>query len=131
MLALSVRSLTIAYFVLSAAFATVSESLDDAARSAGASWWAAITRITLPILRPALFAAFILMFISILNDYDPALFLVTPGHQLMGVTMLLSEQQGADGPVAALAMVQVAITVVAIAVAGRLFSTRLRGRRNA
>jgi iron(III) transport system permease protein len=71
------------------------------------------------------------MFISILNDYDPALFLVTPGHELMGVTMLLSEQQGADGPVAALAMVQVAITVVAIAVAGRLFSTRLRGRRNA
>jgi iron(III) transport system permease protein len=131
MLALSVRSLTIAYFVLSAAFATVSESLDDAARSAGANWWTAITRITLPILRPALFAAFILMFISILNDYDPALFLVTPGHQLMGVTMLLSEQKGANGPVAALAMVQVAITVVAIAVAGRLFATRMRGRRNA
>jgi iron(III) transport system permease protein len=131
MLALSVRSLTIAYFVLSAAFATVSESLDDAARSAGANWWTAITRITMPILRPALFAAFILMFISILNDYDPALFLVTPGHQLMGVTMLLSEQKGANGPVAALAMVQVAITVVAIAVAGRLFATRMRGRRNA
>ena len=131
MLALSVRSLTIAYFVLSAAFAAVSESLDDAARSAGASWWAAITRITLPILRPALFAAFILMFISILNDYDPALFLVTPGHELMGVTMLLSEQKGVNGPVAALAMVQIAITVVAIAIAGRLFSTRLRGRRNA
>ena len=131
MLALSVRSLTIAYFVLSAAFAAVSESLDDAARSAGATWWTAITRITLPILRPALFAAFILMFISILNDYDPALFLVTPGHELMGVTMLLSEQQGANGPVAALAMVQVGITVVAIAVAGRLFATRTRGRRNA
>jgi iron(III) transport system permease protein len=131
MLALSVRSLTIAYFVLSAAFAAVSESLDDAARSAGATWWTAITRITLPIVRPALFAAFILMFISILNDYDPALFLVTPGHELMGVTMLLSEQQGANGPVAALAMVQVAITVIAITVAGRLFATRTRGRRNA
>jgi iron(III) transport system permease protein len=131
MLALSVRSLTIAYFVLSAAFTAVSKSLDDAARSAGASWWTTITRITLPILRPALFAAFILMFISILNDYDPALFLVTPGHQLMGVTMLLSEQKGVNGPVAALAMVQVAITVVAIAVAGRMFATRMRGRRNA
>src|SRR5580693_9748189 len=131
MLALSVRSLTIAYFVLSGAFATVSESLDDAARSAGASWWAAITRITLPILRPALFAAFILMFISILNDYDPALFLVTPGHELMGVTMLLSEQKGINGPVAALAMVQVAITAVAIAVAWRLFAARTRGRLNA
>jgi iron(III) transport system permease protein len=131
MLALSVRSLTLAYFVLSSSFATVSESLDDAARSGGASWWTVMTRITLPIVRPALFASFILMFISILNDYDPALFLVTPGHQIMGVTMLQALQQGTSGPVAALAMVQVAITVAAIAIAGRLFAAKLRGNRNA
>jgi iron(III) transport system permease protein len=131
MLALSVRSLTLAYFVMSSSFATLSESLDDAARSGGASWWTTITRITLPILRPALFVSFILLFISILNDYDPALFLVTPGHEIMGVSMLQAAQQGTTGPVAALAMVQVAITIVAIAVGGRLFATRVRGRRDA
>jgi iron(III) transport system permease protein len=131
MLALSVRSLTLAYFVMSSSFATVSESLDDAARSGGASWWTAMTRITLPIVRPALFVSFILLFISILNDYDPALFLVTPGHQIMGVTMLQTLQQGASGPVAALAMVQVAITVAAIAIAGLLFTAKIRGNRNA
>jgi iron(III) transport system permease protein len=131
MLALSVRSLTLAYFVLSSSFATVSESLDDAARSGGASWWTSMTRITLPIARPALFVSFILLFISILNDYDPALFLVTPGHQIMGVTMLQTLQQGTSGPVAALAMVQVAITVIAIAIAGRLFTAKIRGNRNA
>ncbi len=131
MLALSVRSLTIAYFVMSAAFATVSESLDDAARSGGASWWTAMTRITLPILRPALLVSFVLLFISILNDYDPALFLVTPGHEIMGVSMLQALQGGTTGPVAAMAMVQVAITIAAIAVAGRLFATRIRGNRHA
>jgi len=131
MLALSVRSLTIAYFVMAAAFATVGESLDHAARSGGASWWTAVTRITLPMLRPALFVSFILLFISILNDYDPALFLVTPGHEIMGVSMLDALRQGTTGPVAALAMVQVAITVVAIAVAGRLFAARIRGNRHA
>ena len=131
MLALSVRSLTIAYFVMSAAFATVGESLDHAARSGGASWWTAMTRIILPILRPALFVSFILLFISILNDYDPALFLVTPGHEIMGVSMLDALRQGTTGPVAALAMVQVAITVVAIAAAGRLFAARTRGNRHA
>jgi iron(III) transport system permease protein len=130
-IALSIRSATLAYFVMSSAFATVSESLDDAARSGGASWWTTMTRITLPILRPALFVSFILLFISILNDYDPALFLVTPGHQIMGVSMLITMQSGATGPVAALAMVQVAITIVAIAVAGRLFATRARGHRHA
>src|ERR1700693_5324656 len=78
MLALSVRSLTIAYFVMLAAFATVSESLDQAARSGGATWWTAMTRITLPILRPALFVSFILLFISILNDYDRPCFSSLP-----------------------------------------------------
>jgi iron(III) transport system permease protein len=131
MLALSIRSLTLAYFVMSSAFATVSESLDDAARSGGASWWTAMTRITLPILKPALFVSFILLFISILNDYDPALFLVTPGHEIMGVAMLDAAQQGTSGPVAALAMVQVAITIVAIAAGGRLFAAKLRGQRHA
>ncbi len=131
MLALSVRSVTLAYFVMSGAFATVSESLDDAARSAGASWWRTMTRIALPIVRPALFVSFILLFVSILNDYDPALFLVTPGNQIMGVTMLQTLQSGVTGPVAALAMVQVAITVVAIAVAARLFTTPVRGSGNA
>ena len=131
MLALSIRSLTLAYFVMSSAFATVSESLDEAARSGGASWWTTMTRITLPILRPALFVSFILLFISILNDYDPALFLVTPGHEIMGVAMLDAAQQGTTGPVAALAMVQVAITIVAIAVGARLFASRVRGHRHA
>jgi iron(III) transport system permease protein len=131
MLALSIRSITLAYFVLSSAFGTVSASLDEAARSAGAGWWTAITRIVLPNVRPALLASFILMFISILNDYDPALFLVTPGHELMGVTMLQFQQKGTTGPVAAMAMVQVAITIVAIAFATRVFATGLRERRHA
>jgi len=90
-----------------------------------------MTRIILPILRPALFVSLILLFISIFNDYDPALFLVTPGHEIMGVAMLDAAQQGTTGPVAALAVVQVAITVVAIAVGGRLFATRIRGSRHA
>jgi iron(III) transport system permease protein len=128
MVALSIRSLTLAYFVISAAMATVSTSLDDAARATGARWWRTIRRIDLPILRPALFVAFILLFVSILNDYDPALFLVTPGHEVMGVTMLDAAQQGTNGPVAAMAMVQVAITIVAIVVAGRLFTTRVTRR---
>jgi hypothetical protein len=49
----------------------------------------------------------------------------------MGVAMLDAAQQGTTGPVAALAMVQVAITVVAIGVGGRLFATRIRGSRHA
>jgi iron(III) transport system permease protein len=126
MLALSIRSLTMAYLVLYPALSAVSSSLDDAARSAGASWWTTMTRIVLPILRPALLASFVLLFVSILNDYDPALFLVTPGHEIMGVTMINSLKQGSTGPAAAMAMVQVVATLLAIAVGARLFGSTVR-----
>jgi len=127
-LALSIRSLTLAYLVISPALTAVSGSLDNAARAAGASWWTTMTRIVLPNLRPALLAAFVLLFIAILNDYDPALFLVTPGNEIMGVTMLDSLKQGSTGPAAAMAMVQVAITVVAIVIGTVLFG-RTRSSR--
>jgi iron(III) transport system permease protein len=126
MLALSIRSLTLAYLVLYPAMAAISTSLDAAARSAGAGWWTTMRRIVLPILRPALLASFILLFVSILNDYDPALFLVTPGHEIMGVTVLDSLKQGSSGPAAALAMVQVVVTITAIGVGSLLFRTTAR-----
>ena len=45
--------------------------------------------------------------------------------------MLDAAQKGSTGPVAALAMIQVAITIVAIAVGGRLFLTKVARRRYA
>lgn len=79
-----------------------------------------------------MFAAFVLMFVSILNDYDPAVFLVRPGNEIIGVTMLASFAQGATGPVAALACLQVAITIVVLGLGGLLVGRRLsRGRSDA
>ena len=49
----------------------------------------------------------------------------------MGVTMLNAEAQGVNGPVAAMAMVQVAITAVAIVAGGRLLRTRIARSGNA
>jgi iron(III) transport system permease protein len=76
-----------------------------------------------------LVAAFIVIFVSILNDYDPALFLVHPGTEIMGVTMLDAFHQGVVGPVAALAMIQVLITATVVAIAGRFFAASLFGGR--
>ena len=85
----------------------------------------------MPLLRPAMFAAFILLFVELLNDYDPAVFLVKPGTEVMGATMLSQFIQGLVGPVAALAMVQVAITVVVLAVGSRAFKISTTGGHDA
>jgi iron(III) transport system permease protein len=84
-------------------------------------------QIVLPLLRPAIFASFVLMFVEILNDYDPAVFLVKPGTEVMGATMLSQFIQGSIGPVSALAMVQVAVTVSVLAVGAKLFKIRAMG----
>jgi iron(III) transport system permease protein len=130
-LAFCIRNLPFAYVVMYPTLARIGEELDRAGRSVGASWWTTSRRIVLPLLKPAIFASFILMFVEILNDYDPALFLVKPGSEVIGTTMLSSFVQGIIGPVAALAMVQVAVTVVVLAVGARLFKIGMTGGHDA
>jgi len=127
MLAFCVRNLPLAYIVMYPTLARIGEELDRAGRAAGAGWWRTSRSIVLPLLKPALFASFILMFVEIINDYDPAVFLVKPGTEVMGATMLAEFIQGAVGPVSALAMVQVVITVVVLSLGAKLFKVGATG----
>src|SRR6266540_1092976 len=131
MLAFCIRNLPLAYIVMYPTLARISEELDRAGRAAGAGWWLTSRKIVLPLLRPAIFASFVLLFVELLNDYDPAVFLVKPGTEVMGATMLSQFIQGLVGPVAALAMVQVAITVVVLTVGSRLFKISTTGGHDA
>jgi iron(III) transport system permease protein len=126
-IALCVRNITLAYVVLLPSVMRISAELDAAARTVGAGWWTISTRVLLPLLRPALIAAFLLMFVTLLNDYDPAVFLVTLNSQIMGVTILQTYQKGLAGPVAALAMVQIAMTVFVLGIGALILRRQARG----
>jgi iron(III) transport system permease protein len=131
MLAFCVRNLPFAYVVMYPTLARIGEELDRAGRASGAGWWRTCRSIVLPLLRPAIFSAFILMFVEILCDYDPALFLVKPGNEVIGTTMLSQFIQGSVGPVAALAVVQVTITIVVLGLGARLFKIGVTGGHDA
>jgi iron(III) transport system permease protein len=131
LLAFCIRNLPFAYVVMYPTMARIGEELDRAGRSVGAGWWRTNRSIVLPLLRPALFASFVLMFVEILNDYDPALFLVRPGTEVIGTTMLDTFLQGIVGPVASLAMVQVGVTVLVLAVGALVFKIRVTGGHDA
>jgi iron(III) transport system permease protein len=131
MLAFCVRNLPFAYVVMYPTLARIGQELDRAGRASGAGWWRTSRSIVLPLLRPAIFSAFVLMFVEILCDYDPALFLVKPGNEVMGTTMLSQFIQGTIGPVAALAMVQVAVTIVVLVIGSRLFKIGVTGGHDA
>jgi iron(III) transport system permease protein len=129
-IALAVRGIPLAYMVMYPALARIATELDDAARIAGASWWTTARRIVLPQLRPAMLASLLILFVAIINDYEAAVFLAKPGTELMGVEMLRTYAQGTEGPVAAMAVVQLVITVVALGLGGLVFALIRRGSRN-
>lgn len=118
-LAFAVRSLALGYSAFYPALLSLGEDLDRAARTSGADWWLAMRTIVFRLLRPAMAVSFVLLFVAMLNDYDPAVFLVTPGTEVMGLTMLKLWVAGTAGPVAALGVLQVVITLAVLG-AGRL-----------
>jgi iron(III) transport system permease protein len=125
LIALAVRSSTLAYIVIYPSVVRINVELERAARVAGAGWWTVVRRIWLPMLRPALIAAFVLMFVAMVSDYDPVVFLQKPGTEVMGVTMLQFWQKGVVGSVAALAVVQLGIVVVVLSMAWRVLRRTL------
>jgi iron(III) transport system permease protein len=118
-LAFAVRSLALGYGVFYPALAAIGQDLDRAARTSGATWWQASVTVALRLTAPAMGACFVLLFVSMLNDADPAVFLVTDRTPVMGLTMLQLAATSTGGAVAAFGVIQMLITVVVLG-AGRL-----------
>lgn len=127
MVAFCVRAFPFAYVVLYPTMTRIGEELDRASRASGAGWMRTSWSIVLPLMRPAIFAAFILLFVELLAEYDAALFLVKPGTEVIGATMVSQFVQGTLGPVAALAMVQIGLTLLVLVVGSRVFKIGVPG----
>lgn len=123
-IAFAVRNLALGYSAFYPSLASLGEDLDRAARTSGADWWTTVKTILFRLLRPTMAVSFALLFVAMLGDYDPAVFLVTPGTEVMGLTMLKLWVAGTAGPVAALGVIQVAITLVVLGLGRLLFGVR-------
>jgi iron(III) transport system permease protein len=126
-IALAVRGIPLAYMIMAPSLTRIATELDDAGRSAGGGWWLVSRTILLPLLRPAIFGSMMIVFIAILNDYETAIFLAKPNTELMGVEMLQQYARGTVGPVAALAVLQLAITAGVLTIGGLLYRRMTRG----
>jgi iron(III) transport system permease protein len=123
-IAFAVRHLALAYSAFYPSLVAVGEDLDRAAVTSGASWWTAMRTVVLPLVRPATGVAFILLFVAMLNESDPAVFLVTPDNPVMGLTMLQLSVTGTGGPVAAFGVIQMLITIIVLGAGKLLFGAR-------
>lgn len=73
-------NMPIAYLIIAPAMAQFDVALEESSRVFGASVWRTLIRITLPVLRPAILAAFILGIVRSLASYAVPRVLGTPGQ---------------------------------------------------
>jgi iron(III) transport system permease protein len=110
-IAYTVRFLTIATGSLTAGFERVSAGIDDAARTLGASARELVLRIQLPLLRPALASAALLVFVDCLKELPATLLLRPLNTETLATLVYGHASRGAfeDGALAALVIVAVGV----------------------
>ena len=103
-----------------AALRQLDSSLEESARILGASWGTTMRQITFPLIRPGLFAGWLLVFVPAIQELSASILLFSSSSITVAVAIYNLYETGYVEPVAALAIVNMAIILLAIAVAQRL-----------
>lgn len=111
-IAFAMRDLPSAYATVAPSFLQVGKEIDQSARVVGASWWQTFRSIVVPLAKPALIACYLIVFVSFVKEYASAVFLYAPGNEVIGTTLLSTWAKGEVGPVAALSVVQLVLTLL-------------------
>ncbi len=114
------RSLPIAVRSANASLLQVDPSLEEAGRIAGATWFRTITKITFPLLRPGLLVGWILVFIPTLGELSATILLYSQGSETISIAIFRLQELGRLEVVAALSVVTVVITLLALALVMRV-----------
>jgi putative spermidine/putrescine transport system permease protein len=105
-----VRSVTVSV-------ANLDPMLERAGASLGASPWRVFRRVTLPLLRPGLFAALLFAVIVSVNEFVVSLFVTTRVTEILPVAMFTYVVNYTDPTMAALSTLFIVATFVAVFVA--------------
>jgi iron(III) transport system permease protein len=96
---------------ITAMLSAIHPELEESARANGATWEQTIRLILIPLLRPALIAAWIMLFIIFVRELGASILLYASGTETISIAMLLLSENSA-GYVAALALVQLVLLLI-------------------
>jgi iron(III) transport system permease protein len=119
--AFATRFLPIAYSGSESALRSIDLELENSARTLGATQLRAFGRITLPLLRRAILANWMMTFIPSLRELSSAVFLFTPATAVITTLIFDLSDAGNFEPVSTLGIVMMVLTFGLVAVAYRLF----------
>ncbi len=110
--ACSLRFMAVAYGSVESGFARVSSSYDMAARALGRSAWRMSVEVHMPVLRRALAAAFLLVFVDTMKELPASLLLRPFGFESLPTLIYSRASQAALEDAALAALLIIAIGVI-------------------
>ncbi len=96
----------------SAALEQVSDSLEEASRSCGATHWQTLKNIVIPLIRPGMISAFFLIFLPALRELTTSVLLYGPTTRTIGVAIYALNEDGETVRAAALASIALLIIFI-------------------
>ena len=109
----------------------IDPSLEESAQILGASWLTTMREVTLPLIRPGLFAGWLLVFVPVIQELSASILLFSSSSITLAVAVYNLYETGYIEPVAALAIVNMIIIGAAILIANKLGGGKIASRSGA
>ncbi len=111
----------------SASLQQVHYSLEDAARSSGATHFESLTDITLPLIRPAMISGFFLIFLPAMRELTTSVLLYGPYTRTLGVAIYSLRSDGYIVDASALAAMTILLIIIVNAIVNAIVKDRKKG----
>jgi iron(III) transport system permease protein len=114
LLAYTARYIPLGVRAANASLRQVDPSLEESARILGAGWGMTMREITLPLIRPGLFAGWLLVFVPSIQELSASILLFSSSSMTLAVAVYNLYENGYTEPVAALSIINIIIIGAAI-----------------
>ena len=84
----------------------ISEELEQSSRLAGASWATTLKRITIPLLKPGIFAGWLLMFLIFIRELSISIILFTAGTETLSTGIYYLQEYETESLTCTLSVIQ-------------------------
>jgi iron(III) transport system permease protein len=98
----------------------IDKSLEECARVCGASWLYQMRTVTLPLLKPGILAAWLLIFMACVRELGVSVFLMGPNAKVIAPSIVAAFASSGTELTAAMALIQTATVIVALMILFRL-----------
>ena len=111
---------------ISAVMLQLERSVEECARVCGASWLTTMRTITLPLLKPGILAAWVLIFIVSIREVGASILLISARTKVIGPAIIESWEATGTQLTAAMAIVQSIVIFVALVVVQRIARSKVK-----